>query len=378
MTRFLHTGDWQLGMTRHFLEGEAQARFSQDRFDAVRTLGRVAGEAGCEFVVVCGDVFESNQVDRRTVVRGLEAMATVPVPVWLLPGNHDPLDAGTVYRTPSFREHVPPNVHVLDAPGVHAVADGVELVAAPWFSKRPLEDLVAASCAGLAPRPGIVRVAVAHGALSRLSPDREDPAVIAFERAQELLADGRLHFLALGDRHSLTRFDDEPRIAYAGSPEPTDFDEEAPGQALVVELDAAGALRTEARSIGRWRFVRAARELSADADLEDLAQWLEERPDKERTVLELRLEGTLRVAQRVRLDAVLEHARDLFAALELSARHSDLVVVADDDDFRDLELAGFARDAVATLRARAAGGGEEAEAAREALGLLVRLAGRSG
>ena len=32
--RFPHTSDWQLGMTRHFLEGEAQARYSAARIDA--------------------------------------------------------------------------------------------------------------------------------------------------------------------------------------------------------------------------------------------------------------------------------------------------------------------------------------------------------
>ena len=26
--RFVHTSDWQLGMTRHFLKGEAQARYT--------------------------------------------------------------------------------------------------------------------------------------------------------------------------------------------------------------------------------------------------------------------------------------------------------------------------------------------------------------
>ena len=36
--RFLHTSDWQLGMTRHFLEGEAQARYSAARIDAIRHL----------------------------------------------------------------------------------------------------------------------------------------------------------------------------------------------------------------------------------------------------------------------------------------------------------------------------------------------------
>jgi hypothetical protein len=32
--RFLHTSDWQLGMTRHFLSEGAQEKYSQARFDA--------------------------------------------------------------------------------------------------------------------------------------------------------------------------------------------------------------------------------------------------------------------------------------------------------------------------------------------------------
>ena len=39
--RFIHTADWQLGMTRHFLEGEAQPRYAAARRDPVaeRELG---------------------------------------------------------------------------------------------------------------------------------------------------------------------------------------------------------------------------------------------------------------------------------------------------------------------------------------------------
>ena len=39
MVRFVHTSDWQLGMTRHFLEGEAQARYTAARIDAIRSIG---------------------------------------------------------------------------------------------------------------------------------------------------------------------------------------------------------------------------------------------------------------------------------------------------------------------------------------------------
>ena len=40
--RFLHTADWQLGMTRHFLAGDAQPRYSAARRDAVAGLGALA------------------------------------------------------------------------------------------------------------------------------------------------------------------------------------------------------------------------------------------------------------------------------------------------------------------------------------------------
>ena len=65
--RFLHTADWQLGMTRHFLEGEAQPRYAAARRDAVAALAGVAAETQAEFVVVAGDVFEHNQLAPESV-----------------------------------------------------------------------------------------------------------------------------------------------------------------------------------------------------------------------------------------------------------------------------------------------------------------------
>ena len=79
----------------------------------MRAIGRVAREGGFAFVVVAGDVFESNQVDRKTVSRALEALATIPVPIYLLPGNHDALDAASVYRSPTFVQRKPEHVHVI-------------------------------------------------------------------------------------------------------------------------------------------------------------------------------------------------------------------------------------------------------------------------
>src|SRR5690606_38570411 len=74
MVRFLHSADWQLGMTRHFLGAEAQPRFADARTTVIRTIGALAQRERCSFVVVAGDVFETNQVDRQVVLRALDAM----------------------------------------------------------------------------------------------------------------------------------------------------------------------------------------------------------------------------------------------------------------------------------------------------------------
>ena len=113
MVRFLHTSDWHLGMTRHFLSEGVQERFTQSRFDAIRELGRIAEAEDCEFIVVSGDIFDSNLVDRKTVSRALEALKDVSVPVYLLPGNHDPLNAASVYKSTTFLDRKPDHVNVM-------------------------------------------------------------------------------------------------------------------------------------------------------------------------------------------------------------------------------------------------------------------------
>lgn len=370
--RFLHTADWQLGMTRHYLDSDAQARFTAARFDAIREMGRVATAEGCEFVVVCGDVFETNQVDRKTVARACEALASITVPVFLLPGNHDPLDAGSVFRSPTFVSRKPTQVVVLDDTLSREVRAGVEVVGAPWTSKRPLHDLVVAAATALEPRPGVIRVMAGHGAVSTLAPDPDNPAVISVPDALAAIASGRCHYVALGDRHSLMKVDDAGHVWYAGSPVATDFDEVRSGFALVVDVTDS-AVSVTPHEIGSWRFRVETRDVANDPDIEALERLLRDADAKDRTVLRLVLRGSVTLRQRLRLDNLVDEHRDVFAALDV--RCPDLVVLPEDADFSDLALSGFAQNAVARLRAQATGTGDEAATARDALALLVRLVG---
>jgi len=374
MTKFIHTADWQLGMTRHFLSDEAQARFTAARVEAITNIGALALEEGCTFVVVGGDVFESNQVERQVVMRSLEAMKSTPdINFYLLPGNHDPLDAASVFRSTTFLENCPSNVVVLRDDDPVLVSDGIEIVGAPWPNKRPLDDLVSQAVSGL-PSDGTLRVVVGHGSTDSLSPDPNNPALVVLHGLEAAIAEGTVHYVALGDRHSTTEVGSTGRIWYSGAPEPTAYDEIDPGNVLIVDLSAA-AVTVERRRVGTWQFVRRDFDVTGPEDCQKVEHFLEDISDKARTIVKLSLVGQLSLADMVRLETALDCASDLLGALERWERRGDLVVLPDDDDFGGLGLSGFAAVGLEDLRLLGTGAGDEALVARDALGLLYRLAG---
>ena len=379
--RFLHTADWQLGMTRHFLAGDAQPRYSAARRDAVAGLGALAVEVGAEFVVVSGDVFEHNQLAPQVISQSLEAMRAIGIPVYLLPGNHDPLDASSVYTSALFKAERPANVRLLDRAGVHDVRPGLQIVAAPWRSKAPTTDLVADVLRDLEglPSDGVTRVLVAHGGVDVLDPDPTKPSLIRLAGLEDALARGAVHYVALGDKHSLTQVGSSGRVWYSGSPEVTNFDdvEPDPGHVLVVDVDETDPQRpvtVDAQKVGRWRFVTLRRQVDNSRDIADLDLNLDLMPDKDRTVLRLAMIGSLTVTDRAALDACLDKYSRLFASLRVWDSHSDLAVIPADGEFIDLGIGGFAAAAVEELVETArTGDAETAGDAQAALALLLRL-----
>ena len=378
--RFLHTADWQLGMTRHFLNGEAQPRYSAARREAVVAVGALAAASGAEFVVVAGDVFEHNQLAPREISQSLEAMRTIGVPVFLLPGNHDPLDAASVYTSALFTDECPSHVTVLDRAGVHPVRPGLELVAAPWRSKAPTSDLIGDVLDGL-PADGVTRIVVGHGAVDLIDPGKDKPSLIRLAAVEAALARGAVHYVALGDKHSRTSVGTTGRVWYSGSPEVTNYDdiEADSGHALVVDIDdddPRRPVRVGAERLGRWRFVTLTRSVDDSRDIADLDLNLDLMPDKDRTVVRLGLTGSLTVTDKARLDACLDRYSRVFAALSVWERGTDIAVLPADGEFDDLGIGGFAAAAVDELVELARTDGDGADDARAALALLLRLVDR--
>jgi DNA repair exonuclease SbcCD nuclease subunit len=376
--RFLHTADWQLGMTRHFLAGDAQPRYSAARRDAVAGLGALAAEVGAEFVVVAGDVFEHNQLAPQVIGQSLEAMRAIGIPVFLLPGNHDPLDASSVFTSALFTAERPDNVVVLDRAGIHQIRPGLEIVAAPWRSKAPTSDLVAEVLDGLDAGP-VTRVLVAHGGVDMLDPDRDKASLIRLAGLEAAMGRGAIHYAALGDKHSLTQVGQSGRVWYSGSPEVTNFDdvESNPGHVLVVDIDETNAVSVAPRHVGHWRFVTLHRQVDTNRDIADLDMNLDQMSDKDRTVVRLALTGSLTVTDRAALDGCLDRYARLFADLRTWDSHTDLAVIPADGEFTDLGIGGFAAAAVEELVATARGEDtDSATNAQAALALLLRLTDR--
>jgi DNA repair exonuclease SbcCD nuclease subunit len=369
VVRFLHSSDWQLGMTRYFLGSEAQARFSGARVEAIETLGRLARDENAAFVVVAGDVFETNLVPAEVVTRALDAMRDAGVPFYLLPGNHDPLAPGSIYESERFVKRKPGNVHVLGPEPVQA-APGTWVAGVPWRSKQAPPAVQIAEVAAALGRCDGVRVLVLHGQV-----EGAPEAAVTIERAwiEAVMREQGIDYVALGDRHSVTDIGCRGRAWYSGTTEPTDYDELEPGKALLIDLEG-DSCQVRRVQVGRWRFVERALEVTTEEELRAGVAGLDALPERGRTILRLRVRGTGGPELQAAIEAAVAELAQSFAAVEPWERYAEFVVRATGESWESLGLVGFAAATGRELDTAAAGDGEGARVAGDALALLFRLA----
>lgn len=371
MVTLICSADWQLGMRRRYFGPEAQHRYTQARLDVIERLGQLADERGADAVLVAGDVFETNQVERQVISRAAEALARVPVPVLLLPGNHDALEPGTVWSSPEWIAAVPANVLVLtEEPVVVGTgAQAVEIVGAPWRTRRPVVSPARTALDGLsAVTDGLPRVLVGHGMVDSFAPATDVPQ-IPLDTVESAVHDGRVSFALLGDRHSTTEVGTTGRVWYPGTPEVTDCGEIDPGNALVVTLEN-GDCTVEVVHVGQWQMVQLTVELDGTHGIAKVEQAVEALPDKPRTYLRLGVVGTLDIVSMTALEVLLDSLGQVFAGVSRWAPTWDVRPLPDDDALSDLGLTGAAQSAMADLHARARYGDQTAAAA---LALMHRL-----
>jgi hypothetical protein len=279
----------------------------------------------------------------------------------LIPGNHDAALAESVWTRARRFNAIPPNVHVMERPGVRTLADiGLAVLGAPLTQRHTHTDLTEAFDTLETPA-GLLRVGLAHGSVQGLLAEEIDSAnPIAPDRARR----ARLDYLALGDWHGLKQVDE--RTWYSGTPEPDRFKGNAPGHVLEVEIAAPGAVPVVTpHAVARYRWQEQFVTLSLPGDVDRLGDVLAALGAQD--VLALALSGRLDLASHQRLQALLGEAAGRLRCLWLE--QEALQLAPTEEDVESLRADGYLGEVLGALRARQEGD----EVAREALSVLAGL-----
>ncbi len=239
MFRFLHSADWQLGARFAQFGAEGELLRAQ-RLQTLRTALSLARDRTVDAFFVAGDLFEDNLVADTLVDETLRTFAEFPtVPVFLLPGNHDPASGpGAVWSRRQFRDGtLPPNVTVLREPAAIPLPGGHCLLASPLRQKSStvdpslcLRDLVRTQPADR------IKIGLTHGALA--IPGKHQPNDFPIDPAGATRAG--LDYLGIGHWHNWQVYDSD-RLVMPGTPEPDAFDQPNAGFVAYVEIDGPSA-----------------------------------------------------------------------------------------------------------------------------------------
>jgi len=363
--KFLHTADWQIGMKADFV-GKAAPIVRDERLAAGKRLIDAANGEDAEFILVAGDLFEDNGVDRTLIQRTVDILTRFHGPVYLIPGNHDPLVPGSVWEHPAWRSAE--NLIVLTEPKPVDIPDGL-LFPCPILDKYSRKD----PTAWIQDEPGeMIQLGMAHGNVEGL-PQAEPDHPIARDAAQR----AGLDYLALGHWHSTATYPDSSgsvRMAYSGTHETARFGERDSGHALVVEIAGPGAA-PDVRPIqtGRLKWQILESEINAPGDLKTLRQNLERIDAPEVLLLDLRLKGVLFAAEK----EDLFHLVDILSSRFLYGRMDDSRLFPSREDTQWIESlpGGILQEAAGRLQQMTRSGGREAEIASRALLELFAIVG---
>ena len=354
--KFLHTADWQIGMKAQSV-GKAGHRVREERLAAGRRAVEAAKSNRVDFVLVAGDVFENNGIERVLVQKVADIMNEFGVPVYIIPGNHDPLMPGSVWEHPAWKSTR--NVHLLleEAP-LHR--DGFILYPCPVREKNSDRNPTAWIPAE---RGEAIRIGLAHGTVEGIHQDEPDYPI-----PRDAAKRARLDYLALGHWHSFTQYpqDGDSLMAYSGTHEATRFGERDSGNVLIVEIPNAGALPqiTPVRT-GVLKWVKMEEELRAEGDLARLRKKIESLDESVNTLLEVSVNGLLVAEERSELDHIEQILASRFISGHLDA--SRLRPSPEDDNWVHNLPLGVIQETARRLRELIKKEGESTEIAARAL-----------
>ena len=321
--KFIHTADWHLGAGMASAETNA-GKAREARFEAAERVLDVSREQEVDAVLVAGDLFDGPDIDDEVVRRAIRLLdAVAPIPVFIIPGNHDIATAGGVWDRSSWRP--PDHVHLLLDREPRGIGDAV-LYPCPLTQKQSRRDPTAWIPGRTDAEVDRIRVGLAHGGLDIAHWDTNFP----IDPARAETAD--LDYLALGDWHGYRAQGD--RTFYPGSIESTGFGVSDPGWALLVEVTAPGSPPTvEKIRTGSLVWTTLERDILGATDVEQLDADVAALGPAESLLLrlELRLEGELSPQVLADLDALVTRLAEACLLFTLDRDDAGLRSATGDD-----------------------------------------------
>lgn len=291
MFRFIHSADWQLG-ARFSQFGTRGARLRDARIATLRRALGLAREHEVDAFLIAGDLFEDNQVDDALVLAVLELFRDhASVPIFILPGNHDPFTGpDSVWQRKAFLA-APAHVKVLHEPSVIDLG-GAMLLASPLQQKLSTVDPSLRFIGQAASLDAdTIKIGLTHGALAIEGKHQPNDFPITLNAASR----AGLDYLAIGHWHNWLADTDGGRLVIPGTPEPDRFTNDAAGHIALVEIAGRGQqpqVKPLAVNTLTWRSL-SFDFLSPEAAHVSLAAALTElRPNAERAVVRVTFTGT--------------------------------------------------------------------------------------
>ncbi len=319
MLRLLHTADWHLGRRFPSFPEEAQKKLSRARMEVISRILDVARRNSVNAILCAGDLFDDpNPLPAfwEGLARAFADQPPPHAPVFLVPGNHDPLTPESVWaQGHPFRSRLPAWVHVVDRDDFeYPLSEDAVLYARPCHSKAGESDLAMALPAR-APGDTRLRIGCVHGSTFDIDGHQAN-----FPIQRDAGVQRGLDYLAIGDTHSfrdVTASLPVPTV-YPGAPEATSFDEPGAGNVALVALFRHGRRpRVDAERVAFWRWTDA-----LCRDMNELRRVLTTK-NLEQHVLRLRLDMTVSLSEESELERIV---RDLHGTEATHGRAGVLIV----------------------------------------------------
>lgn len=302
--RILHVADVHLGVK---FKGLPPDKARNRREDIKKTFSKMidlAKSSRTNVLLIAGDLFDDPHPSQSLVSFVMDEMKNAEIPIFLVPGNHDPMIKSCVYTENDF----PSNVTIFDTEfscikvgdlAVHGIAYDPEK-----FDKHILRDLPE-------PLPDRYNIALVHGSYKFM--DFGDENYYPIEK--EEIKSSKMDYIALGHFHTFNEIKTTVPACYPGTPEGLGFNDTGGRGVVIVDLDKNG-VKINPNNINSRVYETYELECSDLVNEGEIEKKIYEHSDPNK-LLRVKLFGVPETLIKLDSDALLEEIRNSFFHLEI-------------------------------------------------------------